>query len=168
MIQSRKYELPRHRSKVKHGKTDGSDNLYPWEFSLTKYTTDDTDGGADGSTDDAAETGTICAKVFAAVTVEEWDDQIRVSMPQPFPPSRVVHRRAQLDLMFLSGTVAIRRRAGASDGGRIGADAEGQVHHRVRAGRVPAEAAASSWNVEKVDACLAARPASGRDHDALS
>ena len=63
----------------------------PWEFSLTKYTTDDTDGGADGSTDDAAETGTICAKVFAAVTVEEWDDQIRVSMPQPFPPSRVVH-----------------------------------------------------------------------------
>ncbi len=34
---SRNYNLPRHRSKVKHGKSDSSDNLYPWMFALTKY-----------------------------------------------------------------------------------------------------------------------------------
>ena len=36
-MMSRNYNLPRHRSKVKHGKSDSSDHLYPWLFALTKY-----------------------------------------------------------------------------------------------------------------------------------
>lgn len=44
---SRSYTLPRHRSKVKHGKSDSSDNLYPWLFALTQY--EDTGGSKDSS-----------------------------------------------------------------------------------------------------------------------
>ena len=78
VLQSRKYELPRHRSKVKQGKTDGSANLYPWQFGMTKYVDPgDEDQGGGATVSDLSSMGCVSAKVFAAVPVQEWDDDRR-------------------------------------------------------------------------------------------
>ena len=47
-VVSKNYTLPRHRSKVKQGKSDSSDNMYPWLFALTKYDVEYEGGAVEG------------------------------------------------------------------------------------------------------------------------